>query len=535
MKFIFVTWWVVSGLWKWISAASIWRILKSAWYNINMVKMDPYLQVDAGTMSPYEHWEVFVTDDWAETDLDMGHYERFTNINLSWKNNITTWKLYWSIIQKERRWDFLWQTVQIIPHVTNEIKAQLIQLAKNTDTTIVEIWWTVGDIEVPPFLEAIRQLKEDIWKENVLYVHVAPLLYLPFSWEIKTKPIQHSIRDLRSVGIHADIIICRTQVPMDESIKRKISLLGWIEEEWIIEAIDAKTIYEVPLLFEKQNLWKIIQKKLWLSYKKSDLTNWKKLVDKIKNPQKQVTVAIAGKYARFKDAYMSLTEALVHAWAVNNVKVNINWLQTDDFEGNDYESKLKKLHKNWQIDWIIVPWWFGTRWIEWKINIANFARKNNIPFLGICLWLQVAVIEFARNVCWLTKANSTEFDIQTPYPVIDFIPDQINIENKWWTMRLGSYKAVLKKWTKIYNIYNKQKEVFERHRHRYEVNPKFHKILQKNWLILSGTSSDWKLVEFIELPNHKYFVATQAHPEFKSRLDSPHPLFDGLVRAVLEE
>ena len=533
MKLIFVTWWVVSGLGKGISAASIWRTLKSSGYSINMIKMDPYLQVDAGTMSPYEHGEVFVTDDGAETDLDMGHYERFTDESLHWDNNITTGKLYWNIITKERRGDFLGQTVQVIPHVTNEIKNRIRNIAEKADICIIEIGGTVWDIEAMPFLEAIRQIKEDIWEENTLYMHVAPLLYLKTSKEVKTKPIQHSIRDLRSVGIHADIVICRTEVKMSDDIKDKISRLGGIDRDSVIEAIDAKSIYAVPLLFEEQNLNELLQRKLKLKVRKPNLKDWASRVEKVINPKKEITIWIAGKYAEFQDAYMSLMESILHAGANNNVKAKLNWIQSDDLEKEWYEKKLDKMCKEWKLDGVIIPGGFGGRWVKGKINMIKYIRENNIPFLGICLWLQSAVIEFARNVCNLEKADSTEFDKTTPDPVVDFIPDQRNITEKWGTMRLGAYDAILEKWTLAYKLYG-NKEISERHRHRYEVNPKYHDILKENGLIISGLSPDGRLVEFIELKNHKYFIATQAHPEFKSRLDKPHPLFDGLVKAILK-
>lgn len=531
MKIIFITGWVLSGLGKWITSASLWRLIKSAWYDVNMIKMDPYLQVDAWTMSPYEHWEVFVTDDWAETDLDIWNYERFTDISLYWDNNITTWKVYLSVINKERKWDYLGKTVQVVPHITNEIKERILKTAKNSPITIVEVWWTVWDIESLPFFEAIRQMKNDIWKDNVLFVHVAPVLYLCFSWDFKTKPIQHSVKELMSVWIHPDILVTRCEHDLPKWLKEKLSLFCDLEKDSIIEAKDAKSIYEVPLVFKNQNLDKILERKLWLSMKNVNLRKWKKAVDTILNPSSTVTIWIVWKYAQFKDAYTSLMEALAHAWANNDVKVMLNWIQSDDLEKPSYAKFLTNLVKKWMLDGILIPWWFGGRGVEWKINAIRFARENNIPFLGICLWLQTAVMEFARNVCGLKWANSTEFDKKAVYPVIDYMPEQREIQNKWWTMRLWAYPANLLKWSLAHKLYWKLK-VSERHRHRFEVNPEYHEILEKKWLVISWKSPDGRLVEFVELKKHPYFIATQAHPEFKSRLDNPHPLFDGLVKAA---
>lgn len=533
MKFIFVTWWVVSWLWKWISAASIWRLMKSCWYSVNMVKMDPYLQVDAWTMSPYEHWEVFVTDDWAETDLDIWHYERFIDENLTWDSSITSWKIYREVINKERKWDYLWKTVQVIPHITDEIKNRLKKIWKKVDITIVEVWWTIWDIEAPHFIEAIRQMKKDIWSQNVIYVHVAPLLYLQASWEVKTKPIQHSVKELRWAWIQADILICRSEVKISKNIKEKIWILCDVDYDSVIEAVNAKSIYEVPVTFKKQNLDLIIQHKLNISPRSSDLDLWQNAVNNITKSKNILNIWIAWKYAEYKDAYLSLIEALYHAWANNNVRVNIHWIQTDNFEWIDFESKVEKIINELSINWIIIPWWFWWRWIQWKLNFIKYVREKNIPFLWLCLWLQSAVIEYARNVCKITNANSREFDENCNEPVIDFLPEQKNIKNKWWTMRLWSYQAILSKDSIVYKLYWENK-INERHRHRYEVNPDYHKILNENWLIISWLSPDKKLVEFIELPNNRFFVATQAHPEFKSRLDKPHPLFDWLIKACIK-
>ncbi len=550
-KLIFVTGWTISGLGKGITSASIARLLESANRKITMIKMDPYLQVDAGTMSPYEHWEVFVTDDWGETDLDLWNYERFTNISLWKENNITTWKIYLNVINKERAWDYLWKTVQIVPHITNEIKENILKIAKDAEITLIEVGWTVGDIESQPFLEAIRQLKLDLGKQNIMYVHVAPLLYLPFSWELKTKPIQHSVKELMSYWIIPDILVTRTEVDVSPEIKTKISMSCDIAVENIIEAKNAKTIYEVPELFRKQNLDRIILNHFWFTWESADLTSWNNLVNKIIFPKKEVNIAIIWKYTEFLDTYKSISESLVHGWVANDAKVISNWVDSENLN----LEKLEELKKSGKMDAILVPWGFWERWVEWKILATGFARINKIPFLWICLWLQVAVIEFARNVCGLKNANSREFDEKAKYKVIDFMEDQKNITKKWWTMRLWAYDAKLKKRSLAEKLYknfwlshpnlplslregiekNDELIISERHRHRYEVNPEFYNILEKNWLIISGTSPDSKLIEFVELENHPYFIATQAHPEFKSRLEKAHPLFDWLIRAWIEK
>lgn len=533
MKIIFVTWGSMSGLWKWVTSASIWKLIGSSGKKVWMIKMDPYLQVDAGTMSPYEHWEVFVTDDWAEADLDLGNYERFTGENLTTDSNITSGKVYLSVINKERQWEYLWKTVQIIPHITNEIKDSIVKVASQYDVTIIEIGGTVWDIESQAFLEASRQMKKDIWKENILYVHVAPLLYLKYSWELKTKLIQHSVIKLREYGLQPDILVCRTEKHINSEIKNKISNFCDVRIENVIEAVDAKSIYKVPELFKSQNLDKIIIKSLWLGTIEADIRSWNKLVDKIISPKKEVTIWIIWKYTELEDTYKSITEALIHGWVANDAKVHLNWINSEELETSDFSSILSQHQKNNKLDGILIPWWFWERWVEGKINAAQFARENSVPYLWICLWLQVAVIEFARNLCNLNNSNSTEFNINTNNPVIDYMEEQKHITNKWWTMRLGSYEANLKKWSLAHKLYGKE-VISERHRHRYEVNPKYHDVLIENWLSLSGMSPDRKLVEFIELSDHPYFIATQAHPEFKSRLESPHPLFSWLIQASLK-
>ncbi len=526
MRFIFVTGGVVSSLGKGISASSIGRILKARNFSVNMVKIDPYLQVDAGTMSPYEHGEVFVTEDGGETDLDIGNYERFINQNLTRNNNITTGKIYYSVLTKERRGDYLGKTVQIIPHITNEIKNELFALAESYDVTVVEIGGTVGDIEGQPFLEAIRQIKNDIGKENIVYIHVSLLPYLKTTHELKTKPTQHSVKELRSIGIQPDILICRSEVPIDSEIKKKLSLFCDVEERAVIPALDEKTIYSVPLTFEREGLGKLLVEKLHLGEREADLTEWREFVNRLQNPLKSVRVGIVGKYVKLKDAYTSVVEALNHAATKHRVKVEIEWIESEILESPDYAERLKDL------DGIIVPGGFGKRGVEGKVNAIRFARENDVPFLGLCLGMQCAVIEFARNVCNMKRANSTEFDPNTPYPVIDLMNAQKSLKDKGGTMRLGAYPAVLRESSRVYEIYGR-KFISERHRHRYEVNPKYVDALEKCGLLLSGKSPDGKLVEFIEVSSLKFFVATQAHPEFKSRPNNPAPLFDAFVKSLL--
>ncbi|WP_459202514.1 glutamine hydrolyzing CTP synthase [Methanococcus sp. CF] len=533
MKYIFVTGGVVSSLGKGITSSSLGRLLKARGLNVNMIKIDPYLQIDAGTMSPFEHGEVFVTDDGGETDLDLGNYERFVDIGLKADNNITTGKIYWSVLSKERRGDYLGKTVQVIPHITNEIKDRIKALGKDSDITIIEIGGTVGDIESLPFLEAIRQFKKDVGKENVLYVHVSLLPYIRSAGELKTKPTQHSVKELKGIGIQPDILVCRSEIPVSEKIREKLALFCDVEKEAVIECKDARTIYEVPLNLEKEGLGKLVTEKLNLKDSTPDLSEWRAIVDRIINPMNEVTIGVVGKYVELKDAYMSIMEALGHAGAKNDTKVNINWVNAEELENKNYKEVLDKLVEDEKLDGILVPGGFGDRGIDGKINAVRYARENNVPFLGICLGMQCAVIEFARNVCGL-KANSTEFDEETENPVIDYIPEQREITEKGGTMRLGAYPAILTEnslASKLYGSIN----VSERHRHRYEVNPEYHEILTKNGLIISGMSPDGKLAEFIELENHKYFIATQAHPEFKSRPNKPHPLFYGLVKASIEK
>ncbi len=533
MKVIFVTWGTVSGLGKWITTASVAKLLQSSWLKVGVVKMDPYLQVDAWTMSPYEHGEVFVTDDWGETDLDLWNYERFLGISLKKDNNITTWKVYQNVINKERKGEYLWKTVQIIPHVTDEIKSNILNIAKDNDVTIVEVWWTVGDIESLPFLEAIRQMKRDLWKENVFYIHVSLLLELEFSWEVKTKPIQHTIVKLREYWIQPNMLVCRTGKWISKEMISKISMLCDIDENKVIEWKNVDSIYEIPELLRLQDVDKMILKHFWYDKYKSDLKKWNKMVSSIVQTKSEVNIWIIWKYTEFEDTYKSIKESLIHAWWKYSAKIRINWIDSELFENEFYEEKLDNYRSKDKLDWILIPGWFWNRGVEWMINAVRYARENNIPYLGICLWMQVAVIEYARNVLKLDDAWSAEFSKKLKNPVIDLMENQKNIKNMWWTMRLWSYDAKLKKDSLAHKLYWKT-DISERHRHRFEVNTSYHDLLQKWWLSLSWLSPDWKLVEFIEIVDHKFFIATQAHPEFKSSLENPHPLFLWFIKSILK-
>lgn len=525
MKIIFVTGGIISGLGKGVTASSIGRLLKSSGYSINMMKIDPYLQVDAGTMSPYEHGEVFVTEDGAETDLDVGNYERFVDIELNKESNPTTGKIYLTVIENERRGDYLGKTVQVIPHITDEIKRRIRGQAEKADICIIEIGGLVGDAESPVFIEAIRQIRKDIGKENVCYVHVVPLLYIDVTGEFKTKAIQLSSRQLREAGIQPDVLVTRCPKPMPQDLKPKISMFTDVDEKNIIEAKDARTIYEVPLLFQEQGLKEIIEDTLHLGHRETDLSDWKVLVENIVSPQKEVHIAIVGKYAELEDAYMSVREALIHAGAKYATKVRRHWVNAEDIESDPMF--LQRLHDQGQLDGIIIPGGFGSRGIEGKITTITFAREKNIPFLGICLGLQLSVVEFARNVCGITDATSTEF-MKPGTAFIDYLPDQSEHVAKGGTLRLGHQEATVIEGSLIHRLYGST-TISDRHRHRYEVCPDKHELLRSHGLVLSGTSHNGRLVEYIENPTCKYFVATQAHPEFKSRPGRPHPLFDGLI------
>ena len=527
MKLIFVTGGVVSSLGKGITAASIGRLLKARGFKVTIQKLDPYLNVDPGTMNPYQHGEVFVTEDGAETDLDLGHYERFIDSNMTRENNVTAGIIYWSVLNKERKGEFLGGTVQVIPHITNEIKERILSLGKKDyDIVIVEVGGTVGDIEGLPFLEAIRQLKKDIGKENVMYIHVTLVPYLKTSGEVKTKPTQHSVKELRSIGIQPDMIICRTDRELPPDVKDKIALFCDVDSSAVIDAPDMDCIYEVPLHFERSMVGNIITEILGMEDRTPRLQDWEELVQRAKNLRKSVTIGFVGKYIGLKDAYLSVVSALEHSGIWEGARVNIKWIDAESVE----KEGVQVLEG---VDGILVPGGFGQRGIEGKITAIRYARENKIPFLGLCLGLQCAVIEFARNVCNLQGANSTEFDPKTPHPVIDLLPEQREIKNMGGTMRLGGYRCELKEGTLASRLYNRA-YVVERHRHRYEVNNEYRGILESNGLVVSGIYKERDLVEIIELKDHPFFIATQFHPEFTSRPNRPHPLFSGFIRATLK-
>lgn len=528
-KYIFVTGGVVSSLGKGITAASLGRLLKNRGLKVSVQKFDPYINIDPGTMSPYQHGEVFVTDDGAETDLDLGHYERFIDENLSKNSNVTTGKIYWSVITKERKGDYLGGTVQVIPHITNEIKQRVYRVAKesNVDVVITEIGGTVGDIESLPFLEAIRQIKYEVGRENVCFIHVTLVPYLGKAGELKTKPTQHSVKELRSIGIQPDIIVCRTEKPLSKELKDKIGLFCNVDGSSVIQNLDAENIYQVPLLLKGEGLDNAVVKKLNLDCKECDMSEWEALVKSIKNLKDKVTIALVGKYVELHDAYMSVVEALKHGGFANNCDVEIKWVNACDVTADSVNVLLK------DVDGILVPGGFGDRGIEGKILAAGFARENKIPFFGICLGMQCAVIEFARNVAGLKGAHSSEIDPDTPYPVIDLMPEQRDIDEKGGTMRLGLYPCKLKEGSLAYECY-KESLVYERHRHRYELNNQFREELTSNGMVMSGTSPNERLVEIIELPDHPWFIGVQFHPEFKSRPNRSHALFRGFIGASLE-
>ncbi|NLY91474.1 MAG: CTP synthase [Firmicutes bacterium] len=527
-KFIFITGGVVSSLGKGITAASFGRLLKSRGVKVTILKFDPYINVDPGTMSPYQHGEVFVTDDGAETDLDLGHYERFIDENLSKNNNVTTGKIYWSVLNKERKGEFLGGTVQVIPHITNEIKARIRLVAEESqaDVVIVEIGGTVGDIESLPFLEAIRQYKSDVGREDAMYIHVTLVPYIPTSAELKTKPTQHSVKELRGIGIQPDVIVCRSGKPLPDDLKAKIALFCDINKEAVISNPDVETIYEVPLWFEQAGLDELIIKRLGLNCGQRDLVTWRQFVDKIKNPRFAVDIALVGKYVSLPDAYLSVAEALHHAGVAHETAVRIHWVDAEKIEAEGAEKFLAGM------DGILVPGGFGYRGVEGKIAAAGFAREQKIPYLGICLGLQCAIIEFARHVCALSDANSSEFQPETANPVIDLLPEQKEVEGMGGTMRLGLQPIRLLPGSKAYTIYGEE-VIQERHRHRYEVNSRYYELLKNNGLLTSGVLVDKNLVEIVEIPDHPWFVATQYHPELKSRPHKPHPIFRGFVGAAL--
>jgi CTP synthase len=526
-KFIFVTGGVVSSLGKGIATSSIGLLLKSRGLKINLQKFDPYVNVDPGTMNPFQHGEVFVTEDGAETDLDLGHYERFIDVDLSSDNNLTTGQIYQSVIEKERQGFFLGGTIQIVPHITGEIKERIRKLSDNVAVIITEIGGTVGDIESLPFLEAARQMRLEEGKENVLYIHLTLVPYIAASCEYKTKPTQHSVKELRGIGIQPDIILCRTQSPLPLDAKEKIALFCNVQKEAVIEAVDTENIYEIPLIFHKQNLDRLIVQMLNLPSREPNLKEWENFIEKAKNPKATIEIGLCGKYVTMPDAYKSVIEAINHAATAQNLHANIRWMEAEDINLAMVAQKLQGLSG------LIVPGGFGMRGMEGKAEAIGHVRENKIPFLGLCVGLQCAVVEFARNVCGMKGANSTEFDPNTKYPVIDFLPSQRRLRKKGGTMRLGTYPTILKKGTLAYKIYGKNK-IFERHRHRYEVNPKYLRRFREKGLIASGISPKGDLAEIMEISKHPFFITTQFHPEFKSRALRPHPLFYAFIQASYE-
>lgn len=527
-KYIFVTGGVVSSLGKGITAASLGRLLKNRGVKVSIQKFDPYINIDPGTMSPYQHGEVFVTEDGAETDLDLGHYERFVDVNLGKTSNFTAGKIYWSVISKERRGEYLGGTVQVIPHITNEIKSRVYQLAEESqaDVVLIEIGGTVGDIESLPFLEAIRQIKNDVGRDNVMYIHVTLVPYIRAAGELKSKPTQHSVKELRGIGIQPDVIVCRSEQPISREMRDKIALFCDIDKEAVIQTVDAETIYEVPLMLEQEGLDRIVLKRLNLQCQGLDLSEWRVMVDKIKNPKHKVTIALVGKYVSLRDAYLSVAESLYHAGISSDSAVKIRWVNAEDLEQGDPADYLRG------VDGVLIPGGFGDRGVEGKICALRYARENKIPLLGICLGLQCAVIEFARNVCGLEGADSTEFCPDTPHPVIDLLPEQKEVKDLGGTMRLGRYPCNVVPGTKADQAYGEE-TVYERHRHRYEVNNKYREQLAEAGLKISGVYGEKDLVEIVEVENHPWYVATQFHPEFKSRPNRPHPLFRDFIAASL--
>ncbi|MDZ7375282.1 MAG: CTP synthase [candidate division KSB1 bacterium] len=529
-KYIIVTGGVVSSLGKGVASASIGALLQARGLNVTILKMDPYINVDPGTLSPYQHGEVYVTDDGAETDLDLGHYERFLNKDMTRRNNTTTGQIYYTVIQRERNGDYLGKTVQVIPHITDEIMRRILDLADGetkTDVVITEVGGTVGDIESLPFLEAIRQLRLDVGPKNLINIHLTLVPYIRAAGELKTKPTQHSVMRLREIGIQPDILLCRAETKLDADLKKKIALFCNVPIRAVIDAPDVSTIYEIPLMFHEGGLDDIIVEELNLNCKKPDLREWEQFVHKIKNPGSEVTIAVCGKYVGLHDSYKSIIEAFIHAGVANDTRVNLKWVDSELLEKQNAAEVLS------DISGLLIPGGFGGRGIEGKISAVRFARENNIPFFGICLGLQCAVIEFARHVCQLRDANSTEFNESTPHPVIDLMEEQKRIKAKGGTMRLGAQPCFIKKGTRAAAAYSAEK-ISERHRHRLEVNNKYRSLLEQHGLIMSGINPDLDLVEIIELKNHSWFLGVQFHPELKSRALNAHPLFREFVAAALE-
>ncbi|MBT9778802.1 CTP synthase [Clostridium sp. MCC353] len=528
VKYVFVTGGVVSGLGKGITAASLGRLLKARGYKVTMQKFDPYINIDPGTMNPVQHGEVFVTDDGAETDLDLGHYERFIDESLTKNSNVTTGKVYWTVLSKERRGDFGGGTVQVIPHITNEIKSRFHRnySANETEIAIIEVGGTVGDIESQPFLEAIRQFQHEAGRENAILIHVTLIPYLKASGELKTKPTQASVKDLQSMGLWPDILVCRSEKPLDDGIRGKIALFCNVPQSHVLQNLDVEVLYEAPLAMEEEHLAQVACQCLKLDCPEPDLEEWRAMIEAWKHPRHEVTVALVGKYTQLHDAYISVVEALKHGGVANHTDVHIKWIDSETVTPDNVKGLLG------DVKGILVPGGFGDRGIDGKILAIQYARENSIPFLGLCLGMQLSIVEFARHVVGYGDAHSVELMPSTTHPVIHLMPDQNGVEDIGGTLRLGSYPCVLDKSSKAYALY-KEETIYERHRHRYEVNNDYRSVLTSAGMLLSGISPDGRIVEMIEIPSHPWFIATQAHPELKSRPNRPHPLFKGFIEAAL--
>ena len=529
VKYVFVTGGVVSGLGKGITAASLGRLLKARGYKVTMQKFDPYINVDPGTMNPIQHGEVFVTDDGTETDLDLGHYERFIDESLDKNSNVTTGKIYWSVLQKERRGDYGGGTVQVIPHITNEIKSRFYQAKGPEDNriAIIEVGGTAGDIESQPFLEAIRQFQHDVGHENAILIHVTLIPYLKASGEMKTKPTQQSVKELQSMGIWPDVLVCRSEYPVPQELKEKIALFCNVPVNHVLQNLDVEYLYEAPLAMEKENLAQVVCESLKIPCSEPDLRDWKEMVNSLRHPETDVEIAMVGKYIQLHDAYLSVVEALKHGGIAAHANVKIRWVDSEEVNKENVDQVLKG------VDGILVPGGFGTRGTEGKITAIQYAREQKIPFLGICLGMQMAIVEYARHILGYEDANSIELDPETKHPVIALMPEQNGVVNLGGTLRLGAYPCVLKDGSTAQKLYG-TKEISERHRHRYEVNNDYREELEQHGMVLSGISPDGRIVEMLELADHPYFVGTQGHPELKSRPNRAHPLFRGLIKAAVE-
>ncbi len=528
VKYVFVTGGVVSGLGKGITASSLGRLLKSRGYRVTMQKFDPYINMDPGTMNPIQHGEVFVTDDGTETDLDLGHYERFIDESLDKNSNVTTGKIYWSVLQKERHGDYGGGTVQVIPHITNEIKSRFYSGdSDENEIAIIEVGGTVGDIESQPFLEAIRQFQHDVGHNNAILIHVTLIPYIKASGELKTKPTQQSVKELQGMGLWPDIIVCRTEYELSEELKSKIALFCNVTAKNVLQNMDVEYLYEAPLALEREHLAQVVCGALEIDCPEPDLTDWKDMIHRLRNPKTEVTIAVVGKYIQLHDAYLSVVEALKHGGIAAGALVHIDWIDSEEFEKDDISSKLSGA------DGILVPGGFGQRGVEGKIKAIKYARENNIPFLGICLGMQMAVVEYARNVIGFEDADSIEFNPDTPHPVIALMPDQEGVTNIGGTLRLGAYPCILSDNTLARSLFNEEK-IYERHRHRYEFNNDYIEDFEKTGMVFSGRSPDGRIIEMLELPEHPFFIATQGHPEFKSRPNRAHPLFRGLIENAIK-